>query len=328
LAGRASELEEPHSASETLRLSSLYTGTQLSVHDVRCRPHDFEPGAEECSRLHQIVFPRRGVFERVLRGERLLADPTRVLFFARDEPYRVAHPAGCGDDCTAFSFNDALLREALAQHEPALAARATVSFRFAHALSDAGLTLAHEQLRAALHQPGPQLAVEEAAFTLLSAALACAYRGRAGSLSGRKPNLETQRAQREKARETALFLATHFSEEQSLDEIGRAVHCSSFHLARLFRRELGLTLHQYRHTLRLREALRRVADGETNLTQLALALGFASHSHLTDSFRRAFGQPPRSLRSELALQRDGLAGGAARLDELSRNLQVGPRLNP
>jgi AraC family transcriptional regulator len=293
-------LQEPHSASETLLLVPLFTGAQLSVHDVRCRPHDFSPGREESSRLHQVVFPRRGVFERRLRGRRLIADPTQVLFFGKDEAYQVAHPAGCGDDCTAFSFTDVLLRDALASVDPRQSERSAISFRVDHARSDAALVLAHERLRASLTARRDTLAVEETALGVLSAALDCAYRTCTAAATS-----ETARSHRQKMQETALFLASHFREEHSLDQIARAVHCSAFHLARLFRAHAGLSIHQYRHQLRLREALRRIAEGESNLTSLALSLGFASHSHLTDSFKRTFGSAPRGLRAELLARRLG-----------------------
>ena len=75
--------------------------------------------------------------------------------------------------------------------------------------------------------------------------------------------------------------------------------CTSrrFHLAHRFRARTGLSLHAYRTHLRLREALRRIAEPETSLTDLALDLGFASHSHFTDSFRRTFGRPPSAVRA-------------------------------
>jgi AraC family transcriptional regulator len=318
------QLDRPHQDSETLRLRVLYVGSELSVHDVCCRPHDFAPGAEECSSMHQIVFPRRGVFERKLHGKSLIADPNQVLFFGRDEPYRVAHPAGCGDDCTTFSFRDRLLREALGAHDPDWAARSVPAFRVDQALVDPSVLLAQEELRAALRVPHVEfgsragarastLAVEEAALSLLDAALGSAY------AALERPRRSTQRSEREhraKAQQTAQYLATHFAEDQSLTDIGRAVGASPYHLARLFRRHAGLSVHQYRHQLRLSEALRRIAEGETNLSQLALALGFASHSHLSDSVRKAFGTTPRALRSALAPEH---------VHHLSRNLEVGAR---
>jgi AraC family transcriptional regulator len=91
------------------------------------------------------------------------------------------------------------------------------------------------------------------------------------------------------------------------------VHCSPYHLACVFRRESGLSIRQYRQRLRLREGLLRVAEGEQNLSALALALGFSSHSHFTDSFRNAFGVAPSACRSALS---------SRRLEEMSRNLEV------
>jgi len=68
-----------------------------------------------------------------------------------------------------------------------------------------------------------------------------------------------------------------------------------FHLCRVFRTATGTSLHAYRSQLRLREALGRVPDA-ADLTALALDLGYASHSHFTQAFRRAFGTTPREWR--------------------------------
>jgi AraC-like DNA-binding protein len=39
----------------------------------------------------------------------------------------------------------------------------------------------------------------------------------------------------------------------------------------------------------------RLPESRGNLTALALELGFASHSHFTDTFRRAFGVAPSAV---------------------------------
>ena len=48
-------------------------------------------------------------------------------------------------------------------------------------------------------------------------------------------------------------------------------------------------------------ALERLAVGADDLTTLALELGFSSHSHFTDAFRREFGRPPSAARKTSAL---------------------------
>ena len=43
--------------------------------------------------------------------------------------------------------------------------------------------------------------------------------------------------------------------------------------------------------------MERLAAGEPDLTALALDLGYADHSHLTNACRREFGRPPSALRA-------------------------------
>ena len=57
------------------------------------------------------------------------------------------------------------------------------------------------------------------------------------------------------------LLSARFTEHLTLEEVGRAVNVSPFHLARSFRRQTGYTLHEYRTHLRLRAALERLGRG-------------------------------------------------------------------
>jgi AraC family transcriptional regulator len=100
----------------------------------------------------------------------------------------------------------------------------------------------------------------------------------------------------ERARE---FLAEDPGAAHSLDDIARAAACSPFHLARQFRRHTGATLHQHRTRLRMALAVDRLADGERDLSALAQALGYTSHSHFSAVFRRTFGAAPRQVRRNL-----------------------------
>ena len=52
----------------------------------------------------------------------------------------------------------------------------------------------------------------------------------------------------------------------------------------------------YRTGLRVRASLEPIAAGE-DLTSIALALGFVSHSHFTHAFSQVFGVAPSSMRS-------------------------------
>jgi AraC-like DNA-binding protein len=107
---------------------------------------------------------------------------------------------------------------------------------------------------------------------------------------------------------TKELLLRRFDEPLSLDRLAHLVGASPFHLARLFRRRTGFSLHGYRTRVRLLHALDRAADFRGRLTDLALDLGFASQSHLTDAFRRTFGVPPGALASRGSLTRQAVRG--------------------
>ena len=60
---------------------------------------------------------------------------------------------------------------------------------------------------------------------------------------------------------------------------------------RTFRKETGMSFATWRQTVRLMEALSRLATGDP-VTTVALDVGYSSPSAFTAMFRRAFGVPP------------------------------------
>ena len=92
------------------------------------------------------------------------------------------------------------------------------------------------------------------------------------------------------------ILASKPSANPSLRSLASAAGCSPYDLCRFFRAGTGYTITQYKHALRLRMALgalKRTRD----LTDLALQLGYTSHSHFTMHFRRHFGVTPSQVRA-------------------------------
>jgi AraC family transcriptional regulator len=76
------------------------------------------------------------------------------------------------------------------------------------------------------------------------------------------------------------------------------MHCTPWRLCRAFRRFTGQTLTSYRHALRVQVAIERLRDRRTDLTDLALELGYSSHSHFTNVFRRHVGITPSEVRAD------------------------------
>ncbi|MEZ4318582.1 MAG: AraC family transcriptional regulator [Myxococcota bacterium] len=82
------------------------------------------------------------------------------------------------------------------------------------------------------------------------------------------------------------------------DERAAAVGMTRFQLARRFRLQTGTTLFQTQESIRMGIALERVRRGQ-DLTELALSLGYSSHAHFTERFRRHFGGPPSRVRARI-----------------------------
>jgi AraC-like DNA-binding protein len=90
-------------------------------------------------------------------------------------------------------------------------------------------------------------------------------------------------------------VATRFKERLTLELMASACRTSPFHASRVFRAVTGETLHRHLTRVRLRAALFELQGAAGRLTEIALALGFSSHSHFTQAFQEEFGCAPSSL---------------------------------
>lgn len=256
---------------EHLHSWTLFRSSLVTVSDWRCRPTNTAFGEEEESSGQVLVFPRTGLFVERRSGRDAIADSTRVHFFNRNETYRVAHPVAGGDDCTSIRFDDRALIDLLAHDDPSVTDRAS-PFRLSSAGSTAAMALVLHRLRRNLLAESTidALAIEEDAAFLLSEASASSSRLDGRAIQPRR--LATRKAHRELAQAARLVLAKSFREKVTLSSLARAVFSSPFHLARVFRRETGLSIHAQLNRLRLRRALQEIADGRPDLTKLALDL--------------------------------------------------------
>lgn len=232
-----------------------------------------------------VVFPGTAVRIEHRGRASFVADANVAVFYADGQAYRRELVDPGGDHCVFVVPAPQLMEEAVA------AAGGGSGVPFTHGPADSASYL-RQRLVAhhAAHSPAPDpLLVEEELTRAVAAVVAAAFRGH-----GTPPRTRRGPDPVEAARAT---LAARYRERLSLDEVARELHVSPFHLAHRFRAGAGIGLHGYRTHLRLREALRLIAEPGISLTDLALDLGFASHSHFTDTFRRTFGRPPSDVRA-------------------------------
>ena len=88
-----------------------------------------------------------------------------------------------------------------------------------------------------------------------------------------------------------LVLSSDLGRRWTLAEIGSAVGVSPVYLTQVFRQVEGLPLYRYQLQLRLAQAL-DLLDDCSDLTGLALDLGFSSYSHFSTAFKQAYGLTP------------------------------------
>lgn len=275
---------EPERAVETL----VFTGELVTVGAFRCPPSHPRWREPNCiGPGHHVVFPETAVRIAPAGGSDFVTGPTDVVLYDPEQEYRRHLVSEAGDRCTYL-----IVREDEV-------ARLAGSARFPrhHARLSAPAFLGSRRLQAMLRaEVVDALAVEETALDVVAAAL-----GDATSVHRAQPTRPaTSARQRRDVRAVQELLAHRSTEPLTLADIGRAVGASPYHLARGFRAETGWSIHEYRVQLRARTAVDRLADGPVDLARLATELGFASHSHLTDTFRRIFGAPPTAVRQQLA----------------------------
>jgi AraC-like DNA-binding protein len=267
----------------------------VSVEEFRCRAHVEPLGPEEPNPTHGIVFVRQGVFRRMQQRETLVADANQVLFYNAGQPYRYSHPLPGGDDCTILVPDDDRARELVAAHAPRDAEDADRPFPIGHGLASPRAARLHYELLGFVRRGTSRLALEDVVAELADEAVAGAYRSRGAGAPGEPPTA-ARRRQRDLVEAAKLALNEGVDSPPSLGELARTLGCSPFYLSRTFHRTAGLSLRRYVVRLRTRLAAERLAADARDLTDLALELGYADHSHFTNAFRQEWGLPPSRFR--------------------------------
>ena len=274
----------------------LFESLGISVVDFQCHAHVAADGAEEPNPTHSIVLVRRGVFRRTQQRETVLADPNHVLLFNAAEPYRYAHPLPGGDACTILTVETDRALELVGRHAPVDAEHPERPFRRGHGLSSPRTVWLHWEFLNLIARGAGRLALEDALAELANEAVACVY---GAPVPSRRASPSTQRRRRDLVETVKLMISERLERPPSLTELADVLDCSPYHLSHTFHGTAGLSLRRYLRRLRARVAAERLAAGASRLTPLALDLGYADHSHFTNSFRREWGVSPSTFRSRL-----------------------------
>ncbi len=244
-----------------------------------------------------FVFPRESVWIQHQGREPFVADANTVTYYNKGQVYTRQKLGRWGDQCEWFAVAPEAIAESLSAHEPAALDRPHRPFRFTHGPSDPDSYLRQRLVfeHVSRERHADRLFVEEAVLSILGDVTGLAY-----DRQDIKPPRRTKPRREVDLVEAARdVIAGAFRSNLSLTDIAREVDSSVFHLARVFKARTGFSLHAYRNQLRLRAALERLAEPGVDLIDIALDLGFSSHSHFTETFRRSFGKTPSAVRDTL-----------------------------
>lgn len=280
----------------------LYESPLVRFAKFRAAPS--QPGFRDSgpARQHCFVFPRTSVRIRHAGGKPFVAGPNVITLYNLGQVYERENVTEEGDRCEWFTVEPGILVEALAAHDPSILGDPEHPFHLPFAPADPATYLLQRLVvrHVTESERVDPLFVEETVLRVLDqvAASAARFRGVAA-----RPGPETGAGAAEVVDAVREILARRFCENLSLADLGKRSGYSVFHLSRVFREKSGLTLHAWQNRLRLLTALERVAQPGADLGDLATDLGYASHSHFTAAFRRAFGVTPSAFRATASTQR-------------------------
>jgi AraC family transcriptional regulator len=254
----------------------VFKSDVVAIGTFRCPASDPMFRDSGPSTHHTFVFPRTSTIIRHNGGRAFTAGPNCVTLYNQGQEYTRTKIAAV-DACDWYVVADDILSAAadLDHGRP---------FRETHVPADSRMYLRQRELFESLDDVDA-FEVEDTVLSLLARVLAAQ---RCSPLT-RRVRDGVEHAKRD--------IASAPSRRTTLRELAAATGLSPFHLCRAFRAEAGMSLSTYRHELRLRMSLELLRDVNPDLSDIALRLGFTSHSHFTAAFRRRFGMTPSQYRA-------------------------------
>lgn len=100
-----------------------------------------------------------------------------------------------------------------------------------------------------------------------------------------------------KLRRVVALMEASIDRPFDLRQLADAVGMSAFHFSRLFKQSTGLSPSHFFIRLRVAEARRLLQETDASIIDVALSVGYSSHSHFSQIFRRETGLAPSAYRS-------------------------------
>lgn len=94
------------------------------------------------------------------------------------------------------------------------------------------------------------------------------------------------------------YIEAHLGEDLNLTALAAETGLSRYHFSKAFRVSVGMPPYLYLSKRRILRAKELLLDPGQSLTEIGLSLGFSSHSHFTNTFRKIAGVTPSRFRKD------------------------------
>lgn len=297
-----------------IQISTLFNSPLFHVDEYRSPYVEAQVNEEEWTHQHGIAFVMVGSYLCHRDLGHTVANPNHALFFNHQAPYQIQRPFPAEEHTVEIVLKADVLFEMI-QIAPNSTNPDRVFCTDSVLVTAADMLRLHQLLRmieSDKQQQVDELAIEELALALIADTLEIANQLKPDSHHLHRAS--TNRAHQDLAQDAKLVISEQFRDKLSLEEIAKQVHSSTYHLSRVFKKQIGLSLYQYLQQMRLSYALNLLLElPKASLSTLALDLGFASHSHFSTVFTSTFGMTPSTFRQSANHQH---------LKQMSKNLKA------
>jgi AraC-like DNA-binding protein/ligand-binding sensor protein len=119
------------------------------------------------------------------------------------------------------------------------------------------------------------------------------------SASANHMTLQDAEAEPPMIRRAKAYIAGHYGDPVSLDEMARTMHVSTFYFCKMFKRATGLTFTDYLGRVRVEKAKNLLLNPHLRVSEIAYTVGFQSLTHFNRVFRKLTGESPTDFREKL-----------------------------
>jgi AraC family transcriptional regulator len=102
-----------------------------------------------------------------------------------------------------------------------------------------------------------------------------------------------------KLRRALDYMEENIAREIGLEELSKIIDMSPHYFCRAFRKSVGMPPYRYLLGRRIERSKELLACTDKDVTEIALEIGFSSHSHFSTAFRRAVGHAPSTYRNSV-----------------------------